>query len=365
VVGLSFGGGPAAASEAHKTADDDLVIVSIVGFRNAEDVANCLRALTHSTHANYVVSVCENGGAMAFDALVEEVGAIALSSEDRLHPVDERIGRTWCGRLSVGNQPIWLFEATANLGYAGGVNVTLRQIHTDPSWSAVWLLNPDTEPDAHALSALVLRAHATGAAIVGGRLVFHDTGRIQLCGGRWRPILARGLNIGLNEPGDALMDTTEIERTMTYVSGAALYATREFINEVGLMDERYFLYCEDIEWCLRISPSRLRYADDSTVRHKHGTAIGSHRNHSERSATSIYFSERNKLLMSRRLYRNKYPLIVTVSLGLILQYLVRGAWSNAVTALRGWLAGVRGETGLPLFLRENANGKSRPTRYTI
>ena len=264
-----------AASEAYGTEDKDRVIVSIVGFRNADDVVNCIRALSRSTHANYVVSVCENGGALAFDALVEKVGAIAPPSGDRLPPFDERIARTWCGSLSARNQPVWLFEAKANIGFAGGVNVTLLQIDADPHWSAVWLLNPDTEPDARALSALVSRAHATGAAIVGSRLVLHDTGRIQLYGGRWRPTLARGFNIGLNEPGDAQVDTAEIERTMTYVSGAALYATCDFIKEVGLMDERYFLYCEDVDWCLKISPSRLRYADDSTVLHKHGTTIGS------------------------------------------------------------------------------------------
>ena len=69
--------------------------------------------------------------------------------------------------------------------------------------------------------------------------------------------------------------------------------------------------------------------------------------------------------MSKRFYGSKYKLIVIVTLGSILQYLIHGAWSNAAIALRGWLAGVRGETGPPPFLREGANGEPGAIRYTI
>ena len=344
--------------------DDALVVVSIVGFRNPDDVVNCVRALSRSEHVKYVVSVCENGGAEAFDALVKEVGNLALATVDQLRPVDERIARTWSGRLSRGNQPIHLFEAKANIGFAGGVNVTLRQVAADPSWSSVWLLNPDTEPEARALSALVSRARSTGAAIVGSRLVFHDTGRVQLYGGRWRKMLARGFNIGLNKQRDDHVDTNAVEQSMNYVSGASLYATREFIEEVGLMDERYFLYCDEVDWCLKIDPIRLRCASDSIVLHKHGTTIGSSKVASQRSYISVYLSERNRLLLTKQFYPRLYPIVIVITLGLIVQYVSKGAWSNAVIALRGWLAGIRGEIGPPPLLDEKSQSEAGSVRYT-
>ena len=149
---------------------------------------------------------------------------------------------------------------------------------------------------------------------------------------------------------------------MTYVSGASLYATREFVDEVGLMDERYFLYCDDVDWCLRARPMQLRYAHDSIVSHKHGTTIGSHKTPSRRSAMSVYLTERNKLLLTKKFYHDMYPIIVIVTLGLLIQYGIQGAWSNAGIALRGWLAGVRGEFGPPPL--GPASRKHETIRYT-
>ena len=119
-------------------------------------------------------------------------------------------------------QPMHVFQAKENLGFAGGVNVTLRQFADDPKWSGVWLLNPDAEPEPAALAALIARAAETGAAIVGGALVSRATGRIQLYAGRWRRVIARGFNIGLNQARNAKVDVVEIERSMTYISGASL-----------------------------------------------------------------------------------------------------------------------------------------------
>lgn len=333
-------------------ATEDLVVVSLVGFRNPDDVLNCVRALSTSAHTNYVVSICENGGKAAFDRLVVRLAEIVRRGEDRPSAVDGQVARVWSGRLACGNQPLHVFEAKANLGFAGGVNVTLRQFAGDPNWAAVWLLNPDTEADPNALSALVARARRTEAAIVGSRLVFRDSGRVQLYAGRWRPTVARGFNIGLNEPVDAPVDVDLVEKSLAYVSGASLFATRAFIEEAGPMEEGYFLYCEEVDWCFRVDPSRIRFAKDSIVYHHHGSTIGSNRAKARRSSVSVYLAERNKLILSRRFFPARYPLIVIVTFLLNFQYAVSGGWRNTAMAVRGWFAGLRGEVGLPPWLAD-------------
>ena len=326
---------------------DDLVIVSIVGYKNADDIECCLEALARSTYTNFVVSLCENGGEQAFETLVQRLESVASPSQVKFDIRDQRIGRIWTGVLRGGNQPIHLLQANTNLGYAGGVNVTLQQFSDDTQWTAVWLLNPDAEPEPGALSALSQRARETNALIVGGRLVFQDTGRVQLYGGRWRRLIARGYNIGLGNPKDAPVEIAQIERAMNYVNGASMYVTRKFVNKIGPMDEDYFLYCEEVDWCLRINPSRLRYAHDCVVYHRHGASMGSNRVHSKRSDLSVYLGERNKLLLSRRFYPKLYPVILLITLVLILQYVIDGSFEKINVAFRGWLAGLRGETGAP------------------
>ena len=323
------------------------VVISIVGFKNADDIAECLTALEGLEYRNFIVSICENGGKDAFDRLVEGLKGVVSSTLEGIHSRDENVERVWSGKLRKGGQPVLLLESRANLGFAGGVNVTLRQFARDPRWAAVWLLNPDAQPEPGALTALAKRASETGASIVGGRLVFSDTNRIQLYGGGWRPLMARGYNIGMGSPKDQPVVVAEIEKATRYVNGASLYATRAFIEKCGLMTEDYFLYCEELDWCFKAGQENIRYAHDCVVMHKHGTTIGSNVDHKKVSDLSVYLSERNKLLFSKRFYPERYPLIVLITLAFVVRMAIRGGMKQARVGFRGWLAGVRGETGRP------------------
>ncbi len=261
--------------------------------------------------------------------------------------IDPKIAGACEGHLQPGGQMVRVYRAKDNLGYAGGINVSIRQLEAAAPWSALWILNPDTEPDPQALAALVRRAREGRYGLVSSRLVFKATGRVQSYGGRWRPLIARGFNIGMNAPRDAIPDFDAIERRMDYVSGASLFATREYVESVGPMDERYFLYCEEVDWCFRRGHRRLGYAHEALVYHSHGTTIGSSAGRGERSRISVYLDERNKLLFTRRFYPALYPLVLLTTLVLTLQYLMAGAIDNFFVALSGWFAGVRGEEGRP------------------
>src|SRR5262249_46151797 len=211
----------------------------------------------------------------------------------------------------------------------------------------LWILNPDTEPEPNALAALIQRAREGGYGIVSSRLVFKTTGRIQSYGGRWRLLMARGFNIGMNASRDAVPDLDEIERSMDYVSGASLFATRNFVEDVGLVDERYFLYCEEVDWCLRRGKYRIGYAHDSIIFHAHGATLGSNASRKKRSPLSVYLDERNKLLLTRRIFPAHYPVVAATTFFLLLQYLQARAVANFFVALSGWWAGLRREEGPP------------------
>jgi GT2 family glycosyltransferase len=322
-------------------------LIAIVGYRNASDVRTCVAALANSTVRDFQISVCENGGPSSYCVLREAFDGLVDFAWTAPPLRDERVARTSGGRLRRGGQPIRLYEAKTNLGYAGGVNVCIRQMGPDDKWSAVWVLNPDTEPEPGALAALIARAAEGPYDIVGSRLVFKSIARIQSYGGRWRPFLARGLNIGTDAPLHAQPDVQAIEREMTYVSGASLFASRAYVESVGLMDESYFLYCEEIDWCLRRGERKLGYAHDAIVYHTHGTTIGSNLNRKRRAAFSVYFDERSKLRLARRFYPAYFPFALVISLLLTLQYLRAGAIKNFFVAICGWFAGLRGEVGIP------------------
>ena len=330
-----------------------VVVVAIVAYGRAEEVVRCLSALARSSLAAFEVVIVENGGAAAWQALCAALAdslpgaagspARAIAEPCRCGPRALRSRRF----ALAGGQPVLAVEAADNLGHGGGVNLALAAIAEAPGWRGVWILNPDTEPEPEALARLVEYAEAGGYGLVGCRLVLSAEGIVQMRGGTWRPLVGRGRSLGWGEPADAAADSAAVERRLEWVSGAACYATRGFVERVGPMDEDYFLYCEDVDWSLRGRPFRLGYAHAAIVRHAAGTTIGSAASIRARSSLSVYLAQRNALLLARRRFAPLYPLVVLVMLALTPDYLLRGGRRSFAAACRGWWAGLRGETGRP------------------
>ncbi|HEV2302432.1 MAG TPA: glycosyltransferase family 2 protein [Stellaceae bacterium] len=329
------------------------VVVAIVAYGRAPEVALCLSSLARSTFAGFEIVIVENAGAEAYEALSAALAAglpaaSGIAGEGIAEPrrTGPRALRSRRFALASG-QPVLVIEASHNLGYGGGVNLVLAAVADAPDWRGLWILNPDTEPEPEALAKLLEYAEAGGYGLVGCRLVLSAEGLVQTRGGAWRRLVGRGRSLGYGEPADAVVDSAAIERRLEWVSGAACYATRAFIEGVGPMSEDFFLYCEDVEWSLRGRRFRLGYAHAAVVRHASGTTIGSAASIRARSSLSIYLTERNALLLTRRRFPWLYPLVVLVMLALTADYLLRGDRRIFAAACRGWWAGVRGETGRP------------------
>ncbi|WP_292960628.1 glycosyltransferase [Novosphingobium sp. UBA1939] len=303
------------------------VAIAIVAFRNADEIAGCLAGLATSTHCDFEVVICENGGADAYRALVDALPASLP-----------------------GGQPVTVIQAPGNLGYAGGVNVCIR---ARPDADAWWVVNPDTVPDSGALAALVARLARGDCAAAGG--VLHDPrGRIQAYGGRWRALMARAESIGSGASLTDRPDAAAIEARMNYLLGASMLIGRRFVDAVGLMREDYFLYAEEIEWCLRgvAAGLKLGFAPDARVCHDQGSTTGSNDAHRTRPRMPIYLDERNKLNVVRDTTPAKLPVAALASFVLaFLRYGRRGAWRQWGYAMAGWSAGLRNQRGFPPWMR--------------
>lgn len=301
------------------------VAVCIVGFRNVEDVLACLGALDQATWRDFGVIVCENGGAEAYARLRSAVA-------DR----------------TVGAGPVTVLDAGGNVGYAAGVN---KAIQASPRADAWWVLNPDTLPAPETLARMVARLQEGDAAAVGCALT-HADGRVQSLGGRWRRPLARAEQIGEDRTG--LADVREhVESRQDFISGASMLLGRRFLDAVGLMREDYFLYCEEVEWCLRAKAAGLKlgFTPDAAVVHDAGSTTGSGAAVRMQPRLPVYLNHRNQLLLTRDLYPGMAPVAAVGMLALfVLRYARRGAWRQFGYALQGWAAALRGERGPPSWL---------------
>jgi N-acetylglucosaminyl-diphospho-decaprenol L-rhamnosyltransferase len=163
-----------------------------------------------------------------------------------------------------------------NRGFAAANNAGIRATRGD----LVLLLNSDTIVTAGAIDTLVERLGKTpSAAVAGPRLVGAD-GRAELSFGRMispmnelrQKALGRLYAAGLAPVVKWVERATRQEQMVDWVSGACLLVTRADAEAAGLLDERYFLYTEDVDFCaaLRARGRLILFTPHAEVVHARG-----------------------------------------------------------------------------------------------
>lgn len=331
--------------------------VLIVTFRNAADVSACLHALSRMEPTeSFAVFICENGGPDAFECLVASLtGPQGRCDPDSALPMltSPRLSRVTRLRLRTSDpsRPISVHvgEASDNLGYAGGVNAYLEQLLKHPGWTGVWILNPDTEPSPDALNELVNYAVRHNRGMVGSLLVQRDQPDfVQSRGLVWRKWRASTMAVDWWSSATACPPPDEVDRRLDAASGASVYVTRDCLARTGLMDERYFLYFEDLDWGLRAKRhSAIGYAHRSVVMHEGGTTIGSAQSRCRHSALAVFLDFRNRILFVRRHFPSWLPWTILIEAVETLEYARLRTFRNVLAAARGMGAGLLGRVGRP------------------
>lgn len=331
------------------------VVIVVVAFRNPSDVADCLRALAHARpEPSFEIFIAENGGTAAMDVLINTLVTSGLCwtvSEPELPVELSVIVRHQLLRLKTSDSAVssrvHVAEMVENLGYAGAINAWLRPLLQVPAWEGAWILNPDTEPTPSALAELVAYSKDRGKGMVGSCLIstsYPDC--VHSRGLAWRKLAAKSLAVDYHAPIEPAPDPDDVETCLNAPSGASLYVTRHLITQIGLMDERYFLYFEDLEWGLRAKDiGCIGYAHHSVVPHKGGTTIGTSR--STISPLAAYLEIRNRILFVRDRYPGWVPWTILMQFIHASSLGARGAFNNMIAGFRGLVAGVLGEVGRP------------------
>ncbi len=144
---------------------------------------------------------------------------------------------------------IQLAAVGRNLGFAGGMNWGMRYA-LDRGAAAVMLLNNDTEIDAAMIPKLLqVAAQKPTAGILAPVIYYYDQPQqIWQLGDkeqRWLPIPRR-------VPAEQLALAKHAPFALDYVTGCCLFLRRSVLEQVGLFDERYFMYFEEADLCRRI-----------------------------------------------------------------------------------------------------------------
>ena len=264
-----------------------MISVVILNFNGKRYLDECLSALARQTYRDFEVIVVDNGST---DESVEHL----------------KTNFPWAK----------IIRNEENLGFAGGTNSGIRNASGD----YILTLNNDTRVEEQFIEQIIKPMFEKDVGMCASKMLFPD-GRINstgICVSRSGAAWDRGMF----EPD---VEQYEVqEEVFGPCAGAALYR-REMLDEIGLFDDDFFLYMEDVDLAFRgrLAGWKCVYVPEAVVYHHHGGTAGFG------SDLSVYYGNRNIIWYAikdfpTRLLIESLPFILARNLAVIPYYAMHG-----------------------------------------
>lgn len=237
------------------------------------------------------ITICYNGLSDTCE-LIESLQKTIHSVSYEVIVVDNASVKDEARELQNRYPEIKTIRSERNSGFAGGNNLGIRKANG----KYIFLINNDTYLKEDGLSFLIERLESApeiGAVSPKIRFAFPPQ-NIQFAG--FTPLsfaTLRNESIGFGHPDDGHFDTPH---PSPYLHGAAMILKREAIEKAGMMSEIYFLYYEELDWCVALNRAGydLWYEPRCTVFHKESQSTG------QSSPLRTFYMTRNRLLFARK-----------------------------------------------------------------
>jgi GT2 family glycosyltransferase len=282
------------------------ILIVILNWNGADDTIECVRSLLGQSYKDFRILVVDNGS--------------SLNDYEKLLPLKE-------------NKNTTLVRNEKNLGFAGGVNTGIRYA-LENNFSHVGLFNNDAVAHKDWLEHLLdgFNQDSTVSAVTG--LLLHEDGKTIDSTGDYYS------SWGMPFPRNRGEKTTKAHGSgyvFSGTGGATLYKTALF-KEIGLFDESFFAYYEDVDVSFRaqLAGHKIYYTNEAIAYHKQGATS------SKIPGFTVYQTFKNIPL----LYIKNVPTGLLIPIGLRLFVLYWLIFGNAMKngsgkhALKGWLASV-------------------------
>jgi len=232
-----------------------------------------------------------------------------------------------------------IFRPGKNLGFAGGCNVGIEYA-LEKGCQYILLLNPDTRAEKDFLSPMLqIMAEYPDYGMLGPK-IFYDNEKREIwnCGGK--------LNWWLGGQRSLLADPPDNEKVqpVTYLSGCAMLFRSKAVKDVGLMDDRYFLYFEDVDYVQAMLKRgwNVGYVHDAELFHQVSATTEVH------SPDYVYYFSRNRVWFMRKWAKFPhlavfmlYNTLVKIPAAWFVFGLVKKQPRLAVIFVKGYLDGLR------------------------
>lgn len=273
-------------------AKGDLIGVVTVTYNSASVLPDFLRCLAKQTHREFLLFAIDNG-----------------SIDDTLRILRE-----------CTDKHLRIIANPDNRGVAEGNNQGIR-VALEAGCSSVLLINNDTEFESDLIAQLDDGLDTHNVDMTCPKILyFDDPSRIWAAGGTFQPWLGyRTIHYGVGRIDDGRWNTP---RTVTYVPTCCVLIRSSVFEQVGLMDERYFVYVDDVDFMYRALKKhrKLFYLPQPRLLHKVGRLTGG-----ETTPFHIRYCARNRMYFSLKHFGVLGALGVNIlnQLHLVLGFLLR------------------------------------------
>ena len=290
------------------------VAAVVLHYNRPAGALACIDSLRASTHDAHELAVVDNGSSAG--SLAQLRAGLAERAGVRLVALD------------------------GNRGYTGGMNAAFdAALETGARY--VWLLADDVYVAPAAMAALVGALEGDPAAGVAGALTYYASApqRIWFAGGCIESTkLGRARHRGLNDEDRgqfAVIDRVD------YANGSSLFARREVIERIGGLDDAYFTYWEDADWCARAIAAgwAVLFVPSAHVWHHVTPDEGA------KLDLARLYDGRNRMLWHARHRRRRLWPVLLWTLAAVPVFALTGRAHEGWLQARGVFAFLRGRTG--------------------
>lgn len=242
------------------------VAIVLINFNGFIDTVECIDSLNDIDYKNYEIIVVDNDSEKDYDLL--------------------------SAKYSDSN--VTVLSSESNLGFSGGNNIGISYARNQGA-DYILLLNNDTLVENDFLTDMVSTAQQfNNRCVITSKIMYaYDKERIWYAGGKFDFKTSRTSVYGINE-----IDSEKYNhaRKVSFASGCCLLIPVNILDDIGLMDEDYFLYCEDTDYCLRILKAgfEIMYEPKSKIYHKVNASTN------KIAGIQTYYLVRNKLFIVKK-----------------------------------------------------------------
>jgi GT2 family glycosyltransferase len=225
----------------NKSPNSPKVSIIILNWNGLEDTIDCLESLKKITYPNYEVIVVDNG-----------------SREKDAQVLNDNFG-----------DYIHLIRNQKNYGYTGGNNIGIRYASSTSSPDYFLIMNNDVVVTPDFLTPMIETAkNDQSIGILGPKLYYHNfPGIIYSTGIKTNIWLGSFSSIGHKQLDRGQYD---VQQEVDSIAGSCLLVSKDVIHKIGLFDESFFSYCDEIDYCFRAQRAGFRnmYVPQAIAWHK-------------------------------------------------------------------------------------------------